>query len=521
MNFSKNNHLITFDKISISIIIFFAFFVNYFYGNFGVYPIDTFLHYDAGYRVLNGEYPIKDFWAVSGLFVDFLEALFFNLFGVNWQSHIIHSSIINVIMTVSTYLIFRKLKLKNYLALIYSLLFGILAYTPSGTPFVDHHSAFFSLLGVYFFIEGILKNDKKYFILVPWFFGFSFLSKLVPSIYVISSIIFISIFIIFYLRTTRHLKYLFFSSLVFLITFFLIINLLKINFTDFIIQYILYPQSIGSDRFNAIVIKFESFFNQFKYILIPIFLIIYFNFKIIIKKNSIENKKKIIVSLTLILYSISLLIHQILTKNQIFIYFLIPLLFGWLHTYLRNFKFQKIMAFFLVITCVLITTKYHYRYNETRKFHELKGVDFSNAIDANLISKDLSGLKWITPQNKNNPPKEIKEIKKITNFLYKDNRNKILITHYLFYSANLKMELNSPSRTYTLDGASFPVKGNKYFIYYKNFLNKKINEKNIQVIYLLNMDKINIRVVTDYLDKECYKIINKDLFTIFEIQKNC
>ena len=39
---------------------------------------------------------------------------------------------------------------------------------------------------------------------------------------------------------------------------------LKVDFTDFITQYILYPQSIGSDRFNSMVIKFESFFNQFK-----------------------------------------------------------------------------------------------------------------------------------------------------------------------------------------------------------------------------------------------------------------
>ena len=45
----------------------FGFFVNFFYGSLGVFPIDTFLHYDSGYRILNGEYPIKDFWIIHVL----------------------------------------------------------------------------------------------------------------------------------------------------------------------------------------------------------------------------------------------------------------------------------------------------------------------------------------------------------------------------------------------------------------------------------------------------------------------
>ena len=59
------------------ILLFFSFFINYFYSSYGVFPIDTFLHYDSSYRITQGEYPIKDFWIVSGIFVDFLGAFFF------------------------------------------------------------------------------------------------------------------------------------------------------------------------------------------------------------------------------------------------------------------------------------------------------------------------------------------------------------------------------------------------------------------------------------------------------------
>ena len=40
--------------------------VNQYYGNIGVFPIDTFLFYDSGFRTLNGYFPTKDFWINSG-----------------------------------------------------------------------------------------------------------------------------------------------------------------------------------------------------------------------------------------------------------------------------------------------------------------------------------------------------------------------------------------------------------------------------------------------------------------------
>ena len=55
----------------------------------------------------------------------------------------------------------------------------------------------------------------------------------------------------------------------------------------------------------------------------------------------------------------------------------------------------------MLLVCIFVTTKYHIRFNEGRKFHELNNVDFNNSIDAELIDTKFKGLKWITPEKKN------------------------------------------------------------------------------------------------------------------------
>ena len=88
--FLKSNILIFF------IIFLFSFSINYYYSNLGVFPIDTFLHYDHAARILKNEFPIKDFWIVSGFLIDFMQAIFFKILGINWNKYIFHSSIFNL-----------------------------------------------------------------------------------------------------------------------------------------------------------------------------------------------------------------------------------------------------------------------------------------------------------------------------------------------------------------------------------------------------------------------------------------
>jgi hypothetical protein len=70
-----------FSKVDYLIIIIFSFFINYYYSNIGVLPQDTFAYYDTAYRILDGSVPFKDYWTVSGPFIDYYQALIFFIFG--------------------------------------------------------------------------------------------------------------------------------------------------------------------------------------------------------------------------------------------------------------------------------------------------------------------------------------------------------------------------------------------------------------------------------------------------------
>ena len=111
-----------------------AFFVNFWVSNLGVFPIDTFLHYDSAYKILNGEKPVKDFWIIHGITLDYIQSIFFYFFGVNWLSYISHSSLINAIVSIMFLKLTKELNLNFYYSIILTLSFLTLAYPVSGVP---------------------------------------------------------------------------------------------------------------------------------------------------------------------------------------------------------------------------------------------------------------------------------------------------------------------------------------------------------------------------------------------------
>ena len=102
MNLSNLN----FKLFYLIILVSFSFLVNLYYSSIGSFPIDTFLHYDSSARILKGELPIRDFWVVSGIVIDFIQSLFFKIFGVNWYAYVIHSSVFNSIISLLVIFIF-------------------------------------------------------------------------------------------------------------------------------------------------------------------------------------------------------------------------------------------------------------------------------------------------------------------------------------------------------------------------------------------------------------------------------
>ena len=74
---NKLKHLVDNKNFYILLIIILSFSVNYYSGFRGVFPIDSFLIFDSGYKVLNNYYPFKDYWSITGPFLDYIQYIFF------------------------------------------------------------------------------------------------------------------------------------------------------------------------------------------------------------------------------------------------------------------------------------------------------------------------------------------------------------------------------------------------------------------------------------------------------------
>ena len=496
--------LISKEKILVTILILFSLLINQYYGNKGIFPVDSLAHFDTGFRILLGEHPFKNYWIISGPLLDYIQAIFFYVFGVNWQSYVLHASFVNAILTVATFLVIRNFNLNIYFSFIYSLLFSILAYPTSGTPFVDHHSAFFSLLGIYSLILGIKNEKKLHWFLIPIFFGFAFLSKQTPSLYVILSAMLVLSFFSLTQKKYYWIKYSLFSSILFILSLLIFGIYQEINLSSFLEQYLFYPQTIGAQRFENLNFTFKGVIDHFKFIYIAIIPLLFVNLKKVFFESGYYRNNDFYYFLILVLFTFSLILHQLLTRNQTFIFFLIPILFAFSHISLNLSKSNpsSIASLILVLLCLFAAIKYHIRFNENRKFHELNYVNFNLSANGHKIDEKFSGLKWITPEYKDKPNEEITLINQIKLHLLKDKRNKMLWTNYSFFSSILNEKLFSPSRWHIFDGTDYPQKGNKYFISYKNLLIKLIKNNDIDVIYTIY--PVEGSLIYTYLDKSCF-----------------
>ena len=166
---------------------------------------------------------------------------------------------------------------------------------------------------------------------------------------------------------------------------------------------------------------------------------------------------------------------------------------------------MNLRLFYVIIFFVLFATvKFHLRFNVDRKFHDLEGVDKSQAIYANKINKNFNHLKWISKFE--DPQNELKVIEKAIKIIENDNRKKILITHYQFMSTILDKPLNLLNRWYLWDNNTHPTENHKYFEVYKSLINMNIRNNKIKVIYLLGQEnEIKFENVKNYFTDTCFE----------------
>ena len=524
----KQMKIFSLNNLYVALVFLFGIFLCQYTGNRGVFPIDSFSHFDSGYRILNGEYPFRDYWIVSGFFIDYFQSIIFYFLGVNWQTYLLNASLLNGFISVLVYFLLKFLGLSLLLSFFYSICFSILAYPSSGTPFVDHHSALLAIISIFMLIKGMKTNKLHFWFLIPIFLFLAFLSKQVPATYILFTVIVLTTYHLLHQKKNDILKIIFSLSTSSLILVFLLILFFKINDIDinfFLTQYFYYPGTIGEERYKNINYDFKNIFLDFKYIYFAL-LFLFFSAVANYKKNNANFYKKITfkILLTSVLLFLSLAQHVIFTKNQIFIFFLIPLILGFAHSRSDDLskKYRKYFNLILIIFCIGITLKYHQRFNIERKFHEFSNVNFSEGVESEMLSKKFSGLTWITPNMSNSEQinTEINFLKTFKDILETDKSRKIVLTNYSFFSVLTEENVSGFSRWYPGDNSGFPITGNKYFDDYKELILSVLKRKKIKTIYILpDIDENNF---SDYVDVKCFNRYKLEFKIIkYEINKEC
>lgn len=519
------NRNIEFKELPIIIgIIIYAYFINWFSGNIGIIPIDSFGFLDTGHSILKNKLPIRDFWIFTGLLVDYMEAFFLFVFGNNWNSHLTHASFMNIVGSLSVYFFLCNIKLSKNYSIFYSICFATLCYPVSGTPFAYIHSYIFSLISILILIMGLKTRKNNFWLMLPIVCFFAFLSMQTPASYIILIILLFSAYFFFKNNNNENLIFFTIGCTLCIAIFLAYLFLTNTPFISFVYQYILFPLTIGEGRFASSELayvslndqlNFKRIFGDFKFIhifLIPLIFLSIKNFKKLSHEFNILN-------FIIILATLIFIFNQLLTANQIYIFSLIPILAAVLHLNISKFnKASKIISVILFVV-LIATIKFHIRYNVDRKFHDLESIDKTKAIPAKLIHKNLNSLKWISKLEKN-PEDEVITIKNAMEKINNDERRKTLITHYQFISTVLDKDLNILNRWYLWDNNTHPTENHKYFNFYKKMINKNINDNNIQVIYLLGQEnEILFRNVRNYFTELCFesKTLVEKKFSIHEI----
>ena len=203
----KNNILFSKKNFFIAFLFLFSLLINQYYANKGAFPIESFAHFDIAFRILQGAVPFQDYWLVSGLFIDYMQAFFFYLFGINFQVYVLQASLINCLFSILTFYLLKNFNLNIYLCFFYSISFAVLAYTTSGTLYVDHHASLLCLLAIYSLILAIKTKKKKFLYFLQIILGLAFFTKAAPTVYIAFSVFLILIIYILKNRKYLWLKY--------------------------------------------------------------------------------------------------------------------------------------------------------------------------------------------------------------------------------------------------------------------------------------------------------------------------
>ena len=206
------------------------------------------------------------------------------------------------------------------------------------------------------------------------------------------------------------------------------LNDIPIN--NILLQYFYYPTSIGETRNNNLILDFNNIFLQFKFIYISIIPLIIAGYLLLKKNKKIDIKFDALILIILLSSTLIFIYSQLLTKNQILIFFIIPFYIGMSHYFFNKYYNKEYIIFFLLFILIISTVKFHSRFNVDKKFLELENIDQKIGIDGENLDHKLKKLNWITPLFPNNPSLEIELLKDTKAHIINEKNNSIIISDY-------------------------------------------------------------------------------------------
>ena len=517
--------------LSILTVLIFSFFISFYYGHQGLMPLDDLQNFNSGYRTLTGDFPFRDYYSITGPILDIWQGNIYKLFGISWQSLLLHASVMNCLYSLSIFIFLKKLKFTNLNCFFYSLSAGLLMYPTSGNPTVEHNSLILSSLATLLFLIALMENKKNYIFISIFIFFISFFTKQVPTGYFVVFCIFIYMSKIFSNYNWKILfNFLVYSTILFLI-FLIYFYFNGVLLQDIFDQYIIIAMNLGESRLNNINLVFiyenvsKLFFLLF--MLIPSFYLSYVT-------------KKLNLSIILIGLSLVIVFYELHSNNQPITFSLLPLFISLFYFFYskENLELQFIRYFFYIVIVyafyrilrfeifyififisillvfyfkqkpsisslcliyLLITScLYFEKYIKIRAWDDLNKNDLIKSFDAGTIDPKFKYLKWKTVYFE-----KIDEEKKLifSTLDYLKNLDKdvnyLLVSDYQIYNAILDRKDFSPVK-YWFQDATYPSRDHNLRKKFEIFFKTKLVKNNVKEIIVDNTAKFKSKELSEF-----------------------
>ncbi|SDU03380.1 hypothetical protein SAMN05444156_1569 [Verrucomicrobium sp. GAS474] len=167
-----------------------AFWATFRLGRIGFMSLDMPITWDAAWRMMNGQWPCRDFNTPGDVLPALIQIVFFKVCGVNWWGYLVHAGLCNAAFALGVMLFLSRMGAPVLLSLFVGAMEGWHFNTPIGIPYYDQYSYFFAFFALAAFTLGVLDRNLMlrgiFLLLVPPLCVATILSKVSPGLYALA-----------------------------------------------------------------------------------------------------------------------------------------------------------------------------------------------------------------------------------------------------------------------------------------------------------------------------------------------